>query len=70
MFFRQLLNDESACASYLLDCATYGRFAVIDPHVDLLYNYIALMRDIRPAPELQTAIVAANRSGRPLAEVP
>jgi hydroxyacylglutathione hydrolase len=29
----------------------------------------ALMRDIPPAPEQQAAIVRANRSGRPLAEV-
>ena len=29
----------------------------------------ALLRDIPPAPERQAAIVAANRSGRPLAEV-
>ena len=42
MFFRQLLNDETACASYLLGCATYSQFAVIDPHVDLVDDYIAL----------------------------
>lgn len=29
-----------------------------------------LLRDIPPAPEQQAAIVAANRSGRPLAEAP
>jgi hypothetical protein len=29
----------------------------------------SLLRDIPPAPEHQAAIVAANRSGRPLAEV-
>ncbi len=44
MFFRQLLNDETACASYLLGCATYSQFAVIDPHVDLVDDYIALAR--------------------------
>ncbi len=44
MFFRQLLNDETACASYLLGCATYRQFAVIDPHVDLVDDYIALAR--------------------------
>ena len=32
VFFRQLLNDETACASYLLGCATFGKFAVVDPH--------------------------------------
>jgi hydroxyacylglutathione hydrolase len=42
MFFRQLLNDETACASYLLGCKTHGTFAVVDPHVDLVDSYISL----------------------------
>src|ERR671925_1570844 len=42
MFFRQLLNDATACASYLLGCKTHGAFAVVDPHVDLVDEYIAL----------------------------
>lgn len=42
MYFRQLLNDETACASYLLGCKTYSAFAVVDPHVALVDEYIAL----------------------------
>src|SRR5438270_5094251 len=42
MYFRQLLNDQSACASYLLGCKTHSKFAVVDPHVDLVDEYIAL----------------------------
>ena len=42
VFFRQLLNDDTACASYLLGCKTHGQFAVVDPHVDLVDDYIAL----------------------------
>jgi hydroxyacylglutathione hydrolase len=42
VFFRQLLNDESACASYLLGCKSRGKLAVVDPHVDLVDEYIAL----------------------------
>jgi glyoxylase-like metal-dependent hydrolase (beta-lactamase superfamily II) len=42
VFFRQLLNDDTACASYLLGCATHGQLAVVDPHVDLVDDYIAL----------------------------
>jgi glyoxylase-like metal-dependent hydrolase (beta-lactamase superfamily II) len=42
MFFRQLLNDETACASYLLGCKTHSTFAVVDPHVDLVDAYLAL----------------------------
>jgi hydroxyacylglutathione hydrolase len=41
VFFRQLLNDETACASYLLGCKTHSTFAVIDPHIDLVDEYVA-----------------------------
>src|SRR5437660_713288 len=123
MFFRQLLNDETACASYVFGCLAKPQLAVVEPHVDLVEEYIsltdrllalpdhlvlypshysgsvcgrglsatpvstigferrhnialqhgseeefvqALVADIPPAPEQQAAIVAANRSGRPL----
>src|SRR3954449_7869288 len=52
MFFRQLLNDETACASYVLGCKTHSAFAVVDPHVDLVDEYIALA-------EAQGAAIAA-----------
>jgi hydroxyacylglutathione hydrolase len=42
VYFRQLLNDETACASYLLGCKTHSAFAVVDPHVDLVDDYIVL----------------------------
>jgi hydroxyacylglutathione hydrolase len=42
MLFRQLLNDDTACASYLLGCKTHGTFAVVDPHVDLVDTYVSL----------------------------
>ncbi|MBI2683940.1 MAG: MBL fold metallo-hydrolase [Actinobacteria bacterium] len=42
MYFRQLLVDETACASYLLGCKTRGTFAVVDPHVALVDEYVAL----------------------------
>ncbi len=42
MFFRQLLNDDTACASYLLGCATYSQFAVVDPHAALVDDYVKL----------------------------
>jgi hydroxyacylglutathione hydrolase len=42
VFFRQLLNDDTACASYVLGCKTYPQFAVIEPHVDLVDAYISL----------------------------
>jgi len=42
MFFRQLLNDETACASYVFGCLTHGQLAVVEPHVELVEDYIAL----------------------------
>ncbi len=32
MYFRQLLDDETACASYLPGCKGRAQFAVVDPH--------------------------------------
>jgi glyoxylase-like metal-dependent hydrolase (beta-lactamase superfamily II) len=42
VYFRQLLNDETACASYLFGCKTHSSLAVAEPHVDLVDDYIAL----------------------------
>jgi hydroxyacylglutathione hydrolase len=42
MFFRQLLNDETACASYVFGCLTNPQLAVVEPHIDLIEDYIAL----------------------------
>lgn len=67
MFFRQLLNDETACASYLLGCVTYSQFAVVDPHVDLVDAYIATA-DAQGAPivaVLDTHVQADHVSGMP-----
>ena len=42
MYFRQLLNDDTACASYLFGCKSKQAFAVVDPHVDLVDTYVDL----------------------------
>ena len=34
MYFRQILHEEKACASYLVGCPTLGQCAVIDPQGD------------------------------------
>jgi glyoxylase-like metal-dependent hydrolase (beta-lactamase superfamily II) len=67
MFFRQLLNDDTACASYLLGCKTHSRFAVVDPHVDLVDDYIALAeRQVIPiVAVLETHVQADHVSGLP-----
>ena len=50
MYFRQLLNDETACASYLFGCKTHGKLAVVDPHVDLVDDYVATRYAKRETP--------------------
>ena len=65
MYFRQLLNDRTACASYVLGCKTHPQFAVVDPHVDLVDDYIALA-DAQGAPivaVLDTHLQADHVSG-------
>jgi hydroxyacylglutathione hydrolase len=67
VYFRQLLNDETACASYLLGCKTSGEFAVIDPHADLVERYVELARGQGAAivAVLETHVQADHVSGLP-----
>jgi glyoxylase-like metal-dependent hydrolase (beta-lactamase superfamily II) len=67
MYFRQLLNDESACASYLLGCKTHSKFAVVDPHVNLVGEYIALAaaQGMPIVAVLDTHVQADHVSGLP-----
>jgi glyoxylase-like metal-dependent hydrolase (beta-lactamase superfamily II) len=67
VFFRQLLNDETACASYVLGCATHGKLAVVDPHIDLVDEYIALAeaQGIPIVAVLDTHVQADHVSGLP-----
>lgn len=67
MFFRQLLNDETACASYLFGCKTAGELAVVDAHVDLVDDYVdmAAAQGCRIAAVLETHVQADHVSGLP-----
>ena len=67
MFFRQLLNDSTACASYLLGCPTHRKFAVVDPHVDLVDDYVRLAeeRGCEIVAVLETHVQADHVSGLP-----
>jgi glyoxylase-like metal-dependent hydrolase (beta-lactamase superfamily II) len=67
MFFRQLLNDDTACASYLFGCKTHSAFAVVDPHVDLVAEYIALAdaQGAKIVAVLDTHVQADHVSGLP-----
>ncbi len=65
MLFRQLLNDETACASYLLGCKSRGELAVVDPHIDLVDDYVALAKaqGARISAVLETHVQADHLSG-------
>jgi hydroxyacylglutathione hydrolase len=67
VFFRQLLNDSTGCASYLLGCKSRQRSAVVDPHIDLVDDYIALAaaQDIPIVAVVETHVQADHVSGLP-----
>ena len=41
MLLRPFLNDAELCASYLFGCTTHAKLAVVDPHADLVDDYLA-----------------------------
>jgi hydroxyacylglutathione hydrolase len=67
VYFRQLLNDATACASYLFGCKSRQRFAVVDPHVDLVDSYVELAeREGMPIVAVfETHVQADHVSGMP-----
>ena len=67
MYFRQLLNDETACASYLLGCKSKGKLAIVDPHADLVDEYIvrAEAQGAEIAAVVETHVQADHVSGLP-----
>jgi glyoxylase-like metal-dependent hydrolase (beta-lactamase superfamily II) len=67
VYFRQLLNEQTACASYLLGCKTHGQFAVVEPHIDLVDQYIALAegQGVPIVAVLDTHVQADHVSGLP-----
>src|ERR671924_1420523 len=67
MFFRQLLYEETACASYLFGCKSKARFAVVDPHAELVDEYVALAeaQGVPIVAVLETHVQADHVSGLP-----
>src|SRR5215216_2041948 len=67
MYFRQLLNDETACASYLFGCKSKRKFSVVYPHIDLVDDYVALAQGqaIPSSVVLETHVQADHVSGLP-----
>jgi hydroxyacylglutathione hydrolase len=41
MLLRPFLYDATSCASYLFGCGTHAKLAVVDPHADLVDDYLA-----------------------------
>jgi hydroxyacylglutathione hydrolase len=67
MLLRPFLNDSSACASYLFGCGTHGKLAVVDPHADLVDDYLATA-EVLGAPIVavfETHLQADHLSGLP-----
>jgi glyoxylase-like metal-dependent hydrolase (beta-lactamase superfamily II) len=67
MFFRQILNDETACASYVFGCNSAGELAVVVPHADFVDTYIAAAeaQGSRITAVLETHVQADHFSGLP-----
>jgi hydroxyacylglutathione hydrolase len=67
VFFRQFLNDASACASYLFGCKSKRRLAVVDPHAELVDEYIrtAEAQGVPIVAVLETHVQADHLSGLP-----
>ena len=70
MIFRQFLNPNSGCASYLVGCAGQGRAAVADPQLEIdEYVATASLYGMKIEAVIDTHIHADHRSGaRRLAE--
>jgi hydroxyacylglutathione hydrolase len=67
LYFRQFLNDETACASYLFGCNTAGQLAVVDAHLDLVDDYIAsaVAQGSKIVAVIETHVQADHVSGQP-----
>jgi hydroxyacylglutathione hydrolase len=67
MLLRPFLNDAGFCASYLFGCTSHGKLAVVDPHADLVDEYLAAAAAIG-APIIavfETHVQADHVSGLP-----
>ena len=67
MLFRQLLYDDTACASYLLGCKSRGKLAVVDPHAELVDRYVdlAAANGVPIVAVFETHVQADHVSGLP-----
>jgi len=67
VILRPFLFDPTACASYLFGCVTKNRLAVVDPHAELVDDYLATAEEAG-APVVavfETHVQADHLSGLP-----
>jgi glyoxylase-like metal-dependent hydrolase (beta-lactamase superfamily II) len=67
VLLRPFLNDAGSCASYLFGCTSYSRLAVVDPHADLVDDYLTAAAAIGApiAAVFETHVQADHVSGLP-----
>jgi hydroxyacylglutathione hydrolase len=68
LLLRPFLNEAGSCASYLFGCTTHAQLAVVDPHADLVDDYVAVAAAIG-APIVavfETHVQADHVSGLPM----
>jgi hydroxyacylglutathione hydrolase len=71
MILRRFLVEETGCASYLFGCTSKGRLGVVDPHADLVDDYVGAAKaaGAQIAQVFDTHVHADHPSGaRALAE--
>jgi hydroxyacylglutathione hydrolase len=67
MILRPFLNDSTSCASYLFGCTGHRKLAVVDPHADLVDEYLAAAEAIGSpiVAVFETHVQADHVSGLP-----
>src|SRR5438552_3187779 len=67
MLLRPFLNEATSCASYLFGCGTHAKLAVVDPHADLVDDYLATAAALGAAivAVFETHLQADHLSGLP-----
>jgi glyoxylase-like metal-dependent hydrolase (beta-lactamase superfamily II) len=66
MILRPFLFEPTSCASYLFGCPSTGKLGVVDPHVELVADYLAAAERFGPiVAVLETHVQADHVSGLP-----
>jgi glyoxylase-like metal-dependent hydrolase (beta-lactamase superfamily II) len=67
VILRPFLYEPTACASYLFGCTTEGKLAVVDPHAELVDEYVAAAGEIGSpiVAVFETHVQADHVSGLP-----